>query len=191
MGLINGDEEPLAIFPDAVTADAIDALLAEAAGLPQQPGRVVPGGRELDRRATVAFLPQDHWAAEILWAAASSANDGMGWRYALTALETVQLTTYHPGDTHGWHMDTLSHGDLVRKLTVVVQLDAPDAYDGGDLELLTFGVPDPSPFALPDDALRRRGTVTVFPSYVLHRVAPVTRGARRTLVGWFVGPRFA
>ena len=123
-------------------------------------------------------------------AAASQANEGMGWGYALSSLESLQLTTYRPGDTHGWHMDTLSHGAEVRKLTVVVQLDDGTAYDGGDLELLTFGVPDPAPFPLPADAMRQRGTVAVFPSFLLHRVTPVTRGARRTLVAWFVGPRF-
>ena len=87
-------------------------------------------------------------------------------------------------------MDTLSHGELVRKLTVVVQLDDGGDYVGGDLEVLRFGSDAPSAIEVPAEAMRQRGTAIVFPSYVLHRVTPVTAGQRRTLVGWLVGPRF-
>lgn len=190
MGLIDGDEGPVAIFPGAVTAETCDLLLGETADLPREPGRVVDNGEPVHREVRVAFLPRDHWSAAIALGAAGQANEAMGWGYDLEGLETLQLGSYQPGDSHDWHMDTLSHGDRVRKLTVVVQLDDPEAYEGGDLEVLRFGVANPEPIALPLDAMRRRGTVLVFPSYLLHRVGPVLRGERRTLVAWLVGPRF-
>ncbi|HMV67251.1 MAG TPA: 2OG-Fe(II) oxygenase [Myxococcota bacterium] len=190
MALINGDESPLAIFPSAVTAEACDHLLAEAAALQLEPGRVVPYGEPVGRHVHLTFLPRDHWSAAIVASAADQANTDMAWGYALSHLESLQFGAYRSGDGHDWHMDTLSHGDHVRKLTVMVQLDEGDAYDGGDLELLRFGVARPEPLDLPREALRARGTTLVFPSYLLHRVSPVTRGERRTLVAWFVGPRF-
>lgn len=190
MALINGDESPLALFPGAVTAEACAALLAEAASLPLTPGRVVDVGEQVERYVHTAFLPRDHWSAAIMASAAEQANADMGWAYDLQGLETLQFSTYAPGDHHGWHMDTLSHGALVRKLTVVVQLDDGDDYDGGDLELLRFGVARAEAVELPRAPMRQRGSVVVFPSFLVHQVTPVRRGQRRTLVAWFVGPRF-
>ena len=34
------------------------------------------------------------------------------------------------------------------------------------------------------------GTAIVFPSFMRHKVAPVTKGRRRSLVGWFLGPLY-
>ena len=190
MGLINGDESPVAIFPGAVTDEACDLLLQEAASTPLAPGRGVDRGEPVAREMGMAFLPRDHWSSKITWGAAEQANESMGWRYALDLVETVQFGQYVPGDHHDWHMDTLSHGERVRKLSVVVQLDAPDSYEGGDLQLLRFGVAKPTALDLPVEPMRQRGTVLVFPSFLLHRVTPVTMGRRRTLVSWIVGPRF-
>jgi PKHD-type hydroxylase len=190
MGLINGDESPVAIFPSAVTPEACDLLLAELDHVTLEPGRVVEVGERVDREMRMTFLPRDHWAAQIALGAAEQANESMGWRYALTGVESLQLGVYRPGDHHDWHMDTLSHGELVRKLSLVVQLDEPTAYTGGDLELLRFGVEHAEPLELPQDVLRQRGTVIVFPSFLQHRVAPVLTGCRRTLVAWMMGPRF-
>lgn len=190
MGLINGDESPVAIFPAAVTPEACDLLTDELSQAPLEPGRVVDVGERVDREMLMRFLPRDHWAAQLALGAAEQANESMGWRYELTGVESLQLGLYHPGDHHDWHMDTLSHGEQVRKLTVIVQLDPPDAYTDGDLQLLRFGVDRPDPLALPTEVLRQRGTVVVFPSFLLHRVASVSSGQRRTLVAWVLGPRF-
>ena len=69
-----------------------------------------------------------------------------------------------------------------RKLTMVVQLSESDAYSGGVLELM----PDANIHA----AETGRGTATVFPSFVLHRVTPVTAGERWSLTIWSHGPAF-
>lgn len=190
MGLINGDESPIAIFPGAVTAEACDLLLAEASALELQPGRVVDVGERVDRVVKMGFLPRDHWSSGIVLGAVTQANEAMGWNYAILGIESLQFGQYSPGDHHDWHMDTLSHGELVRKLTAVVQLDDGDAYEGGDLAVLRFGVDWHEELELPRDQLRQRGTVMVFPSYLLHRVTSVVSGRRRTLVGWVLGPRF-
>jgi len=69
-----------------------------------------------------------------------------------------------------------------RKLSLVLQLTDPEEYEGGDLELMTSS----DPIAV----LKQRGLISVFPSFVLHRVTPVTKGTRRTLVVWACGPEF-
>jgi PKHD-type hydroxylase len=69
-----------------------------------------------------------------------------------------------------------------RKLSMVLQLSDPSEYDGGDLEFYVQSEPI--------KAEKKKGIVYVFPSWVLHRVTPVTRGTRRSLVMWIAGPKF-
>ena len=102
------------------------------------------------------------------------------WGFA----EALQYTIYDSSNAHyTWHVD---HGDGTgpspRKLSLVLQLSDPCDYEGGDLEILT----SPEPMKIN----KQKGLVAAFPSYVLHRVTPVTRGIRKTLVVWLTGPRF-
>ena len=73
---------------------------------------------------------------------------------------------------------------MPRKLSFSLQLSEDDSYEGCDLEI--FGGSTRVPMAVP----RARGTLVAFPSYVMHRVTPVTRGTRKALVFWAGGPRF-
>jgi PKHD-type hydroxylase len=61
-------------------------------------------------------------------------------------------------------------------------LSDPSEYDGGDLEIWTGTEPKVLD--------KTKGIVHAFPSFVMHRVTPVTRGVRRTLVIWIAGPKF-
>ena len=80
-----------------------------------------------------------------------------------------------------WHIDR-NMGIATRKLSLSLQLSAPEDYEGGDLELWFGGEPV--------KANRERGMITFFPSYVMHRVTPVTKGVRYSLVCWVSGPPF-
>jgi PKHD-type hydroxylase len=96
--------------------------------------------------------------------------------------ENLQFTKYEaPTGHYSFHTD--SEKDLkIRKLSLVVQLTDENDYAGGDLEI-----------KLSDDETklhRTRGTLLCFPSYVLHRVTPVTEGTRYSLVAWVTGPQF-
>lgn len=100
--------------------------------------------------------------------------------------DPLQLTRYDAkdGGHYDWHTDrgTFVNANPPRKLTIVVQLSDGNAYTGGDLELL-FG-------REPVRVARAVGGLHVFPSFVLHRVTPVTCGSRLSLVGWVIGPKF-
>lgn len=100
--------------------------------------------------------------------------------------EDLQYTVYN-GEAVGhytWHLDSGSsnNGNAPRKLSMVLQLTDPEEYEGGDLELFTS--------ANPTQVTKKRGLVAAFPSYMLHRVSPVTTGIRKTLVVWICGPSF-
>lgn len=96
--------------------------------------------------------------------------------------EGFQFTKYSaPGERYGAHIDKMLNGS-VRKLSFSMQLSDPADYDGGDLKLITSEEPI--------TVSRERGYVTVFPSYTLHEVTPVTRGTRYSLVSWVTGTPF-
>ncbi len=82
-----------------------------------------------------------------------------------------------------WHSD-IGEGHVARKrkLTLVLQLSKPAAYLCGDLEIM--------PSAHIVVANRAQGSVSIFPSFALHQVTPVTYGIRHSLTVWAHGPAF-
>ena len=104
--------------------------------------------------------------------------------YALDAAgfaEPLHYVRYEPGGHFDWHTD-LGVGPMsTRKISISVQLSSADEYAGGDLEFCPHGV---------IDRFRGIGNAVAFPSYIAHRVLPVTSGNRHALVAWIHGPRF-
>jgi PKHD-type hydroxylase len=97
-------------------------------------------------------------------------------------IEGFQFTRYDaPGGKYEQHIDR-GLNTWTRKLSFTLQLSDPKDYKGGELELY-FGEE-------PTKASKELGFITVFPSYVLHRVTPVTKGTRYSLVAWITGPSF-
>ena len=87
--------------------------------------------------------------------------------------------------SQAWHYDLGERGFAARrKVSVTVQLSDPREYDGGDLELMDGTMGGGSTMAPAE-----QGCAAAFPSYLLHRVTPVTRGVRYVVVAWFAGER--
>lgn len=98
-------------------------------------------------------------------------------------LESFQFTEYKaPDGKYNFHMDK-SLNTRIRKLSCVLQLTDPSEYEGGDFEIQI----DETPTNLNK---KEKGTLLVFPSWILHRVTPVTKGTRHSLVSWVAGPNF-
>jgi len=112
--------------------------------------------------------------------------NGQFYRFNLFGFQEHFQYTVYESSTNGhytWHRDTGVDSDIgPRKLSLVLQLTDPSEYEGGELELLTS--------ANPQQVTKELGLISVFPSYNLHRVTPVTSGTRRTLVAWITGPAF-
>ena len=73
--------------------------------------------------------------------------------------------------------------EMVRKLSFAMQLSDPDDYEGGNVELISEANQN---YIAP----RQRGTIILFDSRTQHRGNKVTKGTRRSIVGWVVGPRW-
>lgn len=96
--------------------------------------------------------------------------------------EPFQFTEYNEGQHYGWHVD-MDAGILSnRKLSVVVQLNNPENFQGGNLQLKIGNKAREMHLPL--------GTAVLFPSYILHCVTPITAGTRHSLVSWVSGPAF-
>jgi len=124
---------------------------------------------------------------DTLWYFAHVANKN-AFGFNITYLNDIQYTTYHATENgkYDWHHDTFWANPTTfdRKISIVIQLTDPSEYDGGDFEI------DRQFPALPAQEIRTKGTVLAFPSFISHRVTPVTRGVRRSLVCWIEGPKF-
>lgn len=139
------------------------------------------------RRSSLSWLHKTSdtsWVFETLAHVVSSLNAEF-FRFNLTGFgEPIQLTNYDQSveGMYGWHVDFGGAGPN-RKLSLVLQLSDPVEYEGGVLELKPHG----------DTIMRmrkQRGLITVFPSWTLHQVTPVTQGSRQSLVLWVTGPAF-
>jgi PKHD-type hydroxylase len=135
------------------------------------------------RSGKLAWIPPNSesiWVFQRLSALLTDVNKE--YRFEIHGfLDPIQLTRYGIGGRFEWHADVGPEQTSLRKLSVTVQLSEPSNYVGGNLEF--HGL------ELPEEA-RVRGTAIFFPSYMAHRVSPITAGERASLVAWACGSAF-
>ena len=175
--------------PDALSHSDCNRLIAAAqTGDLRQAGLVRGGADQQLRRAEIVWtddLPGCDWLMPQAMRLVAEANrDAFG--FDLTDFgESAQIARYgaERAGHFGWHSD-IGAGAWAsrRKLTIVIQLSPPEAYQGGTLEIWPDATPIPAP--------RARGLATIFASFQLHRVTPVTAGTRWSLTLWAHGPAF-
>ena len=154
------------------------------------------------RKSKNTWIPTTHWVSGFLWHYVMMANRE-NFLYDLKNIdaEKLQYTVYQEGNFYDWHNDaglqnayvpsnSDIHGnfiqencELVRKLSFSLQLSDPEDYEGGQLQLLDE---EGKSYIAP----KRKGSLILFDSRTPHRVRKVTRGIRKSIVGWVVGPRW-
>ena len=141
------------------------------------------------RSSKVKFIHSSHYIGELCLNNVADVNK-QGYNYDLRCYDNdqFQYAHYSVNDYYNWHVDIQKNRSkvFVRKLSFSLVLN--DDYDGGVLEIAVPNSPDAdNPYNI-FHVPRKRGTLIVFPSHLLHRVTPVTHGIRKSIVGWFVGP---
>ncbi|HEY5569080.1 MAG TPA: 2OG-Fe(II) oxygenase [Gammaproteobacteria bacterium] len=164
----------------------MDELIADHASLVTQ-GKLAAGDTNPEiRRSQVVFLGTQgkyQWLYERVWEVAQECNRRFFCVDIYGIEGNIQLARYDSSDQglYGWRTDLADSAPL-RKISISIQLSRPEDYEGGDLELL---------FRSPPQKLEKaRGALIAFPSFALHRVTPVTRGTRWSLVAWIQGNRW-
>ena len=102
----------------------------------------------------------------------------------VTLTEPAQFTEYPKGGFYDWHMDLNAFGqegqNPIRKISMTLLLSDPKDFTGGDLMFSEMGGEKPLPL--------KQGQAIFFASFLRHKVAPVKKGIRRSMVMWFGGP---
>ena len=146
-------------------------------------------------RISEVFWTTEQWIYDLTFPYMHEANKQAGWNLNIKAAESMQLTRYKKGGFYSFHKDgnadhlsaydnpgnQFMHGH-VRKISMSIILN--DNFEGGAFEFASYGKEDCT--ITPVEA--KAGDIIFFPSGMEHRVAPVTKGVRYSLVNWFVGP---
>lgn len=161
------------------------------------------------RNAKNAWIPDTHWVAGFIWHYVCKANrENFLYNIENIQASCMQYTVYDEGQFYNWHQDLgisgfykpnvlpgqcdpqqnledhiLRETERIRKLSFSLQLSDSEEYDGGQFQLLEEG-------GKIYTAPKKRGTLIIFDSRANHRVRKITKGTRKSIVGWIVGPRW-
>ena len=172
-------------FASAFTPSELIKIRQIGDNLPKQNASV--GGGDTNevtdyRKSEISWIADNQdteWLYSKISDYAKTANREM-WNFDVWGYQdSLQYTKYYGNGGHyDWHAD-LGPGLSNRKLSVVLQLSDPKEYEGGELQINVGG----SILSVPKEL----GLICFFPSFLLHRVTPLTSGVRTSLVTWLCG----
>ena len=144
------------------------------------------GGVDTKKRITtiswIPFTEMPEMYRDIEKTMLQANNNHFGFE-GMRLTEVAQFTHYLTGGFYEWHMDNDvmgKHQPPVRKISMTLLLSDPSTFEGGELEFMSKG----------RTAKLKQGQAIFFSSWLQHRVKPVTKGERYSLVMWFGGPSF-
>jgi len=148
------------------------------------------------RNSNVIWM-NDEWIYNAIVPFINEANKEAGWNFDIDWMEDYQFTIYDKLQHYSWHSDEFANpmeytdanfNGKIRKISAIVSLSNPKEYKGGTLEFQYRDEPKVKNY--PCKEIKEKGSIIVFPSFVWHRVTPVTSGTRHSLVLWSVGKPF-
>ena len=146
----------------------------------------------------------EQWIYDLLYPYLNEANKGAGWNFDTDWSESLQFTVYKTNNYYSWHRDSgidesyihnsnqKNINGKIRKISMTLLLNDGKDFKGGDLQFdmgrNDMGVTKKS--ILTCKEARFQGSIIFFPSFIHHRVSPVTKGTRYSLVMWTLGKPF-
>jgi PKHD-type hydroxylase len=118
--------------------------------------------------------------SDKIWDMFQEANNG-SWRFDVRGFTEAYQYTVYQGENksfYDWHRDT-GPDNTFRKISATIQLSDPKEYEGGELEIERGSI---------SEDCYNKGSIMFFPSITWHKVNPITKGERRSLVIWLGGP---
>tara|TARA_R110002051_G_C8735521_1_gene498397 strand:- start:341 stop:925 length:585 start_codon:yes stop_codon:yes gene_type:complete len=148
------------------------------------------------RKTSVHFIQdEDNKVNELAWYFLREANR-IQFNYDLTHFQAIQFGEYKNGGFYGWHQDQahIDETNEIRKLSLSLILSDPDTFNGGELQFYNGDRPMKDMGEITAEQvtndIKAQGSVIVFDSRDWHRVTPVTKGVRHSIVCWTVGSNF-
>lgn len=139
------------------------------------------------RNTNTTFIDRDEnniWIFERFNYIIESINEDF-YNFDLIGYDTIQYSEYDSKELgeYNFHMDIgFGQIDLMRKLSVAFLLD--DKFQGGEFEMNISK--ENNAISIPT----QKNRAIFFPSFLIHRVKPVTEGIRKSLVIWVLGLKF-
>ena len=200
-------------FPKAFTPRLCEEVKRFAFSKKKEPANTVKEGwnrntnknpltkKEFDtlkaQRDAHATWLNEPWLYKEIQPFVNGANENANWNFQWDWSEEVQFTHYKLNQHYDWHCDSHitdvtknTRNGRIRKLSLVINLSDPSDYTGG---VLQFDFNNTSVRGVPPhvcEAMKEKGSVVVFPSFIWHKVTPVTSGKRYSLVCWNWGNPF-
>ncbi len=183
-------------WDDAFTEDELKKIEEICLGQETQRATIIGTQNENEvekvRKSKVYFHTKNEktdWLFDKFNAITSIINDRY-YNYNLNGYKDFQYTEYYAEENgkYDWHMDMI-HGpnnmNTTRKLSIVFCLSEPNKdFTGGEFQINTGNAEECETVKM------KKGRMIFFPSYLIHRVKPVTQGIRKTIVIWVTGPKF-
>jgi PKHD-type hydroxylase len=190
---------PYCIWDDAFTEDELNDIENYCETFDKEAGKVFDTDESYVgvRKSKIAWFekykhPKLHYLFNTLNLVIEKINDDY-YNYDLNGYSTIQYTTYNADELgqYGYHIDMhsgpdmeepqLKYGDS-RKLSLSLILSDSQSYEGGKFTM-KLGEKE-------FEVEQKRGRILLFPSFFLHKVHPVTKGFRKSIVAWVEGPKF-
>jgi PKHD-type hydroxylase len=178
---INSQKPKFWIWEKKLPKTLCELLIEESKNFELKNDAVIGSDNKINkkiRNTDVTWAPLNHWIEGILLSHAFYANYQAKWNYNVSHSEPVQIGTYTIDSHYDWHEDWHPFNGLttIRKLTTICMLSNESEYQGGEFQLHNR-----------DPVKLKQGTIFVFPSFVRHKVHPVTLGTRISAVSWIHG----
>lgn len=176
-------------FPKAIDPKICDHIIEIGLSQEKSQGMTSTGNISQNRKSDVVWL-YDPWIMDLIHPYIDEANKRAGWNLDWEPVIAIQFTEYKEGDYYDWHRDSFAEpfkNGKIRKLSATINLN--DNFEGGDMYFdpeIKYGETNP----VINKKGRPKGSINVFPSHIWHKVDPVTKGTRYSLVIWFKGDPF-
>lgn len=173
----------IAYLPGFFTAEECHKIAKLADAEKTHSGHIGKGVHDQIRQSEVSYVnpaEDSQWVFDKLEHILLDLNGD--YKFELSGFhEGFQVAEYTaPGGHYTWHNDIGTGAFCTRKLSMSVQLSDVGDYEGGELQFADSTQPAP----------KQIGSLIVFPSFLTHRVKPVTSGMRKSMVSWISGPAF-
>jgi PKHD-type hydroxylase len=192
---------PYCYWDDAFSEEEINNMCAFFSHHEVERATVMDNSKPINesiRRSNVKFFRRDDVTSGIFDRFNSIIEDmnDKFYNFILNGYECFQYTEYDASEKgeYKFHMDTgfglkENLDDVTmyqtRKLSLVMCLNRPGIdFEGGQFYINQGSENDAFEVEM------KKGRVILFPSFLIHRVAPVTKGKRKSLVVWVMGPKF-
>ena len=177
---------PYWFFKDVIPHHVCDLIVKDCLNRKSKKGSV---GNETEtglknnisaRDSNIVFV-DDPWIHNLIQPYIRTANKNAEWNFQLGLPDETQFTIYNKNQFYDWHSDSFTEpfkNGSIRKISSTLLLNDPSEYKGGEF---WFSIEEDRRIC---EELNSKGSLVVFPSFIKHKVAPVTKGKRYSMVTW-------